>query len=145
VPPEGALPVVRVALRGPIASATLGDVTTRTIVMLGLLLPALVTPVAAQGPPVGRLPIALDEARGLTTQPFSTLPVLARPAERYVPPQRVYSPAQGRDVLVPGHYERAVNGQRVEVPPLVTTTPDGRNPTVVPGGERGPLESRDTP
>jgi len=48
-------------------------------------------------------------------------------------------------VLVPGHYERDVNGQRVEVPPLVTTTPDGRNPVVVPGGERPPLEQRGAP
>jgi hypothetical protein len=48
-------------------------------------------------------------------------------------------------VLVPGHYERDVNGQRVEVPPLVTTTPDGRNRVVVPGGERPPVEQRGGP
>ena len=113
--------------------------------MLGLLLPALATPVAAQGLPAGRPPDAIDRARGLAIQPFSTLPMPSRPAERYVPPRRVYSPAQGREVLVPGHYERDVNGQRVEVPPLVTTTPDGRNPAIAPGGERGPVESRGAP
>ena len=68
-----------------------------------------------------------------------------RPADAYVPQRRVYSPTQGREVLVPGHYERDVNGQRVVVPPLVTTTPDGRNPVVVPGGERPPLDPRGEP
>jgi len=102
-------------------------------------------PALAQGLPGGRPPDAIDRARGLATQPFGAVPAPARPAERYVPPQRVYAPAQGREVLVPGHYERDVNGRRVEVPPLVTTTPDGRNPVVVPGGERPPLEPRGAP
>lgn len=115
----------------------------RALGIVSLLLAA--APVFAQGLPGGRPPDAIDRARGLATQPFSTLPAPGRPAERYVPPRRVYSPAQGRDVLVPGHYERDVNGQRVEVPPLVTTTPDGRNPVVVPGGERAPLEQRGAP
>jgi hypothetical protein len=128
-----------------IGGATLGDVmrTRRAIVIVSLLLAA--GPAAAQGLPGGRPPDAIDRARGLATQPFGTLPAPERPAERYVPPARAYSPAQGRDVLVPGHYERDVNGQRVEVPPLVTTTPDGRNPVVVPGGERPPVEQRPEP
>ncbi len=99
----------------------------------------------AQGLPGGRPPDAIDRARGLATQPFGTLPASQRPTETYVPQRRVYSPAQGREVLVPGHYERDVNGQRVEVPPLVTTTPDGRNPVMVPGGERPSLEPRGAP
>jgi hypothetical protein len=115
----------------------------RAIVIVSLLLAA--GPAAAQGLPGGRPPDAIDRARGLATQPFGTLPAPDRPAERYVPPARVYSPAQGREVLVPGHYERDVNGQRIEVPPLVTTTPDGRNPVVVPGGERPPIEQRGGP
>jgi hypothetical protein len=115
----------------------------RALVIVSLLLAA--APACAQGLPGGRPPDAIDRARGLATQPFPTVPAPERPAERYVPPQRVYSPAQGREVLVPGHYERDVNGQRVEVPPLVTTTPDGRNPVVVPGGEQPPLPSRGAP
>jgi len=114
----------------------------RAIVIVSLLLAG---PAAAQGLPGGRPPDAIDRARGLATQPFGALPAPERPAERYVPPARVYSPAQGREVLVPGHYERDVNGQRVEVPPLVTTTPDGRNPVVVPGGERPAIEHRGGP
>jgi hypothetical protein len=132
-------------LRIRIASATLGGVmrALRAIVIVGLSLAAGAA--AAQGLPGGRPPDAIDRARGLATQPFGTVPAPARPAERYVPPRRVYSPTQGREVLVPGHYERDVNGQRVEVPPLVTTTPDGRDPVVVPGGERAPLERRGAP
>lgn len=132
-------------MRIRIASATLGGVIRmrRAIVIVSVLLAA--APAFAQGLPGGRLPDAIDRARGLATQPFGTLPAPERPTERYVPPSRVYSPAQGREVLVPGHYERDVNGQRVVVPPLVTTTPDGRNPVVVPGGERPPIEQRGGP
>jgi len=132
-------------LRIGIAGATLGAVVSslRAVVIGCLLLAA--APAAAQGLPGGRPPDAIDRARGLATQPFSTLPMPYRPAERYVPPTRVYSPALGRDVLVPGHYERDVNGQRVEVPPLVVTTPDGRSSVAVPGGERPPIEQRGAP
>jgi len=132
-------------LRIRIAGATLGDVMRmlRAIVLVSVLLAA--APALAQGLPGGRPPDAIDRARGLATQPFGTLPAPERSTETYVPQRRVYSPAQGREVLVPGHYERDVNGQRVEVPPLVTTTPDGRNPVVVPGGERPPLDPRGAP
>ncbi|HSE02783.1 MAG TPA: hypothetical protein VLK35_01420 [Methylomirabilota bacterium] len=132
-------------MRIRIASATLSDVNRalRAVVIASLLLAA--GSASAQGLPGGRPPDAIDRARGLATQPFTTAPVPARPAERYVPARRVYSPAHGREVLVPGHYERDVNGQRVEVPPLVTTTPDGRGPVVVPGGERPPVEQRGAP
>ena len=132
-------------MRIRIAGATLGDVmrTVRAIVIVGLLLAA--GPAVAQGLPGGRPLDAIDRARGLATQPFGTLPAPERPTERYVPSRRVYSPAQGREVLVPGHYEREVNGQRVEVPPLVVATPDGLNAVVMPGGERPPLERRGGP
>jgi hypothetical protein len=132
-------------LRIRTAGATLGGVIRmrRAIVIVSVLLAA--APAFAQSLPGARPPDAIDRARGLATQPFGTLPAPERPTERYVPPNRVYSPAQGREVLVPGHYERDVNGQRVVVPPLVTTTPDGRNPVVVPGGERPPLEQRGGP
>ncbi len=116
----------------------------RFVIALGTLLVAA-APAHAQGLPGGRPADAIDRARGLATQPFVTLPPVERPTERYVAPRRVYSPEVGREVLVPGHYERSVNGQRVEVPPLVTTTPDGRNTTVTPGGERPPVEQRSAP
>jgi hypothetical protein len=132
-------------LRSRVAFATLGAVSRvlRAIVSVSLLLAA--APAAGQGVPGGRPPDAIDRVREQATRPVPTPSAPARPAERYVPPQRVYSPTQGRDVVVPGHYERDVNGQRVEVPPLVTTTPDGRGSAVVPGGERAPVEQRGGP
>ncbi len=133
-------------MRIRIAFATLGGVTRlgEALITLGLLLLSA-APVSAQGLPGGRPADAIDRARGLAIQPFSPPAAPPLPSERYVPSRRVYSPAQGREVLVPGHYERDVNGQRVEAPPLVTTTPDGRNPSVVPGGERPPVEQRAAP
>jgi hypothetical protein len=128
-----------------IAGATLGDVISRVRALVIVILLLAATPAGAQGLPGGRPPDAIDRARGLATQPFGTQPAPGRSTETYVPQRRVYSPAQGREVLVPGHYERDVNGQRVEVPPLVTTTPDGRNPVVVPGGERPAIEQRGGP
>lgn len=117
----------------------------RNTLGLGLLVLAVAAPAAAQGLPGGRRPDAIDQARGLATQPLQTPTPPGRPAERWVSPRRVYSPEQGRDVLVPGHYERDVNGQRVERPPLVTTTPEGGSPTILPGGERPSVEQRSGP
>ena len=141
-------------LQSRIEGATLGNMIriARRFIRVGLLgvglllLPLAVAGTAtAQSRPVGRLPNPLDQARDTATQPFSTLPMPDRPAERYVPPRQIFSPSLGREVLVPGHYERDVNGQRVDVPPLVVTTPQGGNPTVVPGEERPPVEQRPEP
>jgi hypothetical protein len=119
--------------------------TVRTVLTLGLLVHATAAPAAAQGLPGGRRPDAIDQARGLATQPFQTPATPDRPADRWISPRRVYSPELGHDVLVPGHYERDVNGQRIERPPLIVTTPEGRNPTILPGGERPPVEQRSGP
>lgn len=118
----------------------------RRVVLLGVLaLLAGPGSALAQGLPGGRAPDAIDRARALATQPFSTVPLPAGPVERYVPARSVYSPDLQRQVVVPAHFERSVNDQRVQVPPLVITDPDGRNPVVVPGGERPPLERRQGP
>jgi hypothetical protein len=112
--------------------------------LIGILLLAA-APAAAQGLPGGRRPDAIDSARGTATQPFQTPVAPDRPGERWVSPRRVYSPELGRDVQVPGHYERDANGQRVERPPLIVTTPEGGRPTILPGGERPPVEQRNGP
>ena len=119
--------------------------TVRTTLAVGFLLLAAAAPAAAQGLPGGRRPDAIDQARGTATQPFQTPRPPDRPAERWISPRRGYSPELGRDVLVPGHYERDVNGQRVERPPLIVTTPEGGKPTILPGGERPPVEQRSGP
>ena len=127
--------------------ATLGDVRHVIAVafLLGLLV-AVASPGSAQGLPGGRSPDVIDRARGLATQPFTPAPAPpARPSERYVPPQRVYSPTLGREVVVPPHYARDLGGQRVEGPPLVVTTPDGRNPAILPPDALPPVDRRGAP
>src|SRR5258708_37908955 len=103
--------------------------TVRTVLTLGLLVLATAAPAAAQGLPGGRRPDAIDQARGLATQPFQTPATPDRPADRWISPRRVYSPELGRDVLAPGPYARAVNRQPVQRRPLIVTTPEGVSAT----------------
>lgn len=117
---------------------------TALALTFGVLLLAA-APATAQGLPGGRRPDAIDSARGTAIQPFNTPVAPQRPGEQWVSPRRVYSPELGREVVVPGHYERDANGQRVERPPLIVTTPEGRSPTILPGGERPPVEQRNGP
>ena len=119
--------------------------SARLALALGLLVLATAAPAAAQGLPGGRRPDAIDQARGLATQPFQTPAAPDRPVDRWISPRRVYSPELGRDVLVPGHYERDVNGQRVERSPLIVTMLEGGSPTILLGGERLPVEQRSGP
>ena len=92
-----------------------------------------------------RSPDAIDHAQGLARRPFSTLPMPAPPAERYVPERRVYSPELGRDLVIPGHYERRISDQRVSVPTLPAYDPATGGTVAVPGGERPPAELRQGP
>ncbi len=116
----------------------------RIALTLGALL-LVAAPAAAQGLPGGRRPDAIDSARATANQPFPAPKAPDRPAERWVSPRRVYVPELGREVQVPGHYERDVNGQRVERPPLVVTPPEGGRPTILPGGERALAEPPSSP
>ena len=104
------------------------------------------SPVWAQSRlPGGRPPDAIDYANGLATRPYTTLPAPAPPAGRYVPERRFFSPELGREVIVPGHWERRVSDQRVGVPTLpVTDTRTGAT-VIVPGGERPAIELRQGP
>jgi hypothetical protein len=105
--------------------------------LLVLLAAPALSSAAAQGLPGGRRPDPIDRARGLANQPFVPAPAgPARPTERYVPPQRVYSPSLGRQVVVPPRYEG-----RPGSPPPVVTNPDGRHPTLLPAGSLPPVNT----
>ena len=109
--------------------------------LLGLAAAPVLSVAAAQGLPGGRRPDPIDRARGLANQPF--VPAPAAPgglADRYVPPQRVYSPSLGREVVVPPHYEG-----RPGSPPPVVTNPDGRQPTLLPQGSLPPVDRGGAP
>ena len=121
----------------PVRSATLSAVKRLLIVAFLLAFSAApaIPIVPAQGLPGGRRPDAIDRATGLANQPYSTPPPAPqRPVDRYVPPQRVYSPSLGREVVVPPHYEG-----RPGSPPVVTN-PDGRQPTLLPPGSLPPVD-----
>jgi hypothetical protein len=95
--------------------------------------------------PGGRPPDAIDHAKGLATRPYTTLPAPAPPARVYVPERRVFSPQLQRQVIVPGHWERRVSNQRMEVPPLAVVDPRTGLTVTVPGGERAPADQRQGP
>ena len=124
-------------LHTPIRSATLSDVKKVMIVafLLGWLSATIAPAAPAQGLPGGRRPDPIDRATGLATRPYTAPP--AAPSggvqDRWVPPQRVYSPSLGREVVVPPHYENRPNS-----PPPVVTNPDGGQPTLLPPGSLPP-------
>ena len=122
----------------PIRSATLGGVKKLMIVAFLLAFTAAsgIPIVPAQGLPGGRRPDPIDRATGLANRPFTPPPSSPdRPVDRYVTPQRVYSPSLGREVVVPPHYVG-----RPGSPPPVVTNPDGRQPTLLPPGSLPPVD-----
>ncbi|HET8578024.1 MAG TPA: hypothetical protein VFO18_13070 [Methylomirabilota bacterium] len=100
---------------------------------------------AQRNVPGGRPPDAIDHATGLATRPYTTLPLPATPPQVYVPERRVFSPELGREVVVPGHWERRVSGQRVDVPSLPVLDPRTGRIITVPAGERPPVDQRQGP
>ncbi len=128
------------------AFATLTVMKCSLVILAVLASLAAASPAPAQsGLPGGRPPDAIDRAKASATRPYTTLPPPAPPAERYVPERRFFSPEFGREVVVPGHWERRISDQRVEVPPLLATDARTGATVLVPGGERPPVESRQGP
>ena len=57
------------------------------------------------------------------------------PTQQWVPPQREYDPALGRDIYVPPHYADRTPDGRLIHPPMTIPGPNGGPPVFVPGGE----------
>ena len=105
--------------------------------LLGFLGASIAPPTLAQGLPGGRRPDPIDRATGLANRPY-TAPPAAPPGglpDRYLPPQSVYSPSLGREVVVPPRYESGPGS-----PPPVVTNPDGSQPTLLPPGSLPPVD-----
>ncbi len=90
-------------------------------------------------------PSALDQVRQQATQPPPPLPLPPQPGERWVPERRVYKPDLGREIIVPGHYERRVSDQQYVVPSLPAYDPSTGVTITNPGGERPPVDLRQGP
>jgi hypothetical protein len=75
-------------------------------------------------------------------------PVERRPVVRdsmiWVPQRHVRLPGEGR-VVVPGHWERRLDGHEVFVPPLSVRHPETGVTKTLPAGPRPPVEERLAP
>ena len=77
--------------------------------------------------------------------PMPTLTDAPTASERWVPERRVFSPELGREIVVPGHYERRLSDTQSRVPPLFGVIPEDHRTIVIPGGDRPPAEIRSGP
>jgi hypothetical protein len=108
-----------------------------------LLAQAGATPRMGSSSPSGR---ALDQLTNSVMRPVPTLPPPTGqlPSDVWVPDRIVPVPDQPGGLIVPGHWERRLSDHQNYVPPLTTTTPDGRILTV-PGGVMAPPVERQSP
>jgi hypothetical protein len=90
-------------------------------------------------------PSPLDQVREQTMRRSPPLSLPAPPSERWVPERRVYAPEAGRDVLIPGHYERRITDQQYAVPPLPAYDAERGVVITIPGGQRLPADLRQGP
>ena len=92
----------------------------------------------------GLSPGGLAGPRGLGTlnsgpdfgaRPNETMPMPQMPTQQWVPPQREFDPALGRDIYVPPHYADTAPDGRLTHPPMTIPGPNGGPSVFVPGGE----------
>jgi hypothetical protein len=90
---------------------------------------------------------SLDQIERSVTRPVPQAPPppAARPRDTYVPDRYVSDPVDGRVILVPGHWERALPSGEYLAPPTTICGSDGAC-TTIPGGSRPATpEQRQTP
>ena len=111
--------------------------------MAGCLLGGAVT--VPLGPtPTGR---AVDQINRQSTKPLPSVPPRETPRTEqvWVPDRWVTVPGEPAPVLVPGHWERKISDREFDVPALNIFRPSTGTYQTVPGGVRGPAETRPEP
>jgi hypothetical protein len=103
----------------------------------------VIAPLPVTGPaqsvlPQLRPPSPLDQVRESAMRRSPALPLPTPPAERWVPEQRVYAPEVGRNLVIPGHYERRISDQQYAVPPLPAYDVNSGTMVVLPAAQRPP-------
>lgn len=90
---------------------------------------------------------AVDQINRQSRQPVPSAPVLEIPRsdQVWVPDRVVTIPGEPTPVLVPGHWERRINDREFDVPALSIFRPATGVYQTVPGGVRGPAETRPAP
>jgi hypothetical protein len=109
-----------------------------------------IPPLAVTGPaqsviPQLRPPSPIEQVRESAMRRSPPLPLPPPPAERWVPEQRVYAPEVGRNLVIPGHYERRISDQQYAVPPLPAYDVNSGTMVVLPATQRPPADLRQGP
>lgn len=89
---------------------------------------------------------ALDQIQSSVTRPLPPVPppVIERSPDVWVPDRHLPAPGGGQ-VLVPGHWERVLPDGRVHAPPVVACDAVTGMCSVVPAGERLPVDRKRGP
>jgi hypothetical protein len=86
---------------------------------------------------------AVNQMNSMSTRPLPSVaprPVVREPMV-WVPDRQVRLPGEGT-VVVPGHWERRLDGHDLHVPPLTVRNPDTGATTTLPAGTRPPVDER---
>jgi len=90
---------------------------------------------------------AVDQINRQSTQPLPSASSrdVPRSDQVWVPDRIVTIAGEPTPVLVPGHWERRINDREFDVPALTIFRPSTGAHETVPGGVRGPVETRPAP
>lgn len=110
----------------------------------------VIPPLQAGGPAQGALrqlrPLSpAEQVREQSMRQAPPLPLPPSVSDRWVAERRMFLPDLGREVIIPGHYERRVSDQQYLVPSLPIYDVGTGLSTVLPGGVRPPAELRQGP
>lgn len=87
----------------------------------------------------------IEQVREQSMRRSPPLPLPSPATEQWVAERRVFAPELGRQVIIPGHYERRVSDQQSIVPPLTVYDVGSGLSFALPGGARAPAELRQGP
>jgi len=98
-----------------------------------------IAPLRVDGPAQAALrqlrpPPAIEQVREQSMRRAPALPVPAPAPEQWVPARRVFASELGREVVIPGHFERRVSDQQYVSPPLFAYDVATGLPVALPGG-----------
>jgi hypothetical protein len=90
---------------------------------------------------------AVDQINRQSSQPVGSVPArgVPRSDQVWVADRLVTIAGESSPVLVPGHWERRIGDREFDVPALTIFRPSTGTYETVPGGVRGPAETRPTP
>ena len=90
-------------------------------------------------------PSPSEQVREQAMRRSPPLPLPPPASEQWVAERRVFAPELGREVIIPGHFERRVSDQQYVVPPLPAYDVGSGLSFTLPGGTRPPPELRQGP